>query len=172
MHDCTHDCLGELQDYVYAFRPLEAVTVNISLCESSFDTKLILYEKTINSSDLTLLSCNDDGCDTQSWLQVTHFHYSTFSHFVVESLQGGAQTGHGESEHCMAPASVQSLCSCPASHSTCISVSEPEGDAKHIAAGHAHVTLMADAPPSVRDVVSMHWPEQALKHVRLSCRGR
>ena len=76
VHDQTHDCLGDVQDYVYAFRPLEAVTVNISLCESSFDTKLILYEETTNSSDLTLLSCNDDGCDTQSWLQVTHFHHT------------------------------------------------------------------------------------------------
>ncbi len=71
-----------MQDYVYAFQPLEAVTVNISLCESSFDTKLILFEETDDdSSDLTLLSCNDDGCDTQSWLQVRlttctlHRHY-------------------------------------------------------------------------------------------------
>ena len=59
-----------MQDYVYAFQPLQAVTVNISLCESSFDTKLILFEETDDSSDLTLLSCNDDGCASQSWLQV------------------------------------------------------------------------------------------------------
>lgn len=61
---------NDMQDYVYAFRPLEAVTVNISLCDSSFDTKLILFEEGTNSSEVTLLSCNDDGCNTQSWLQV------------------------------------------------------------------------------------------------------
>ena len=71
-----------MQDYVYAFQPLEAVTVNISLCESSFDTKLILFEETTNSSDLTLLSCNDDGCDTQSWLQVMHTTCTLHRHYT------------------------------------------------------------------------------------------
>ncbi|DBB00425.1 TPA: hypothetical protein ACH3X3_002146 [Trebouxia sp. C0006] len=74
-------------DYVYAFQPLEAVTVNISLCESSFDTKLILFEETTNSSDLTLLSCNDDGCDTQSWLQATLKADVTYF-FVVDGFDG------------------------------------------------------------------------------------
>lgn len=67
---------------MYAFQPLEAVTVNISLCESSFDTKLILFEETTNSRDLTLLSCNDDGCDTQSWLQVMHTTCTLHRHYM------------------------------------------------------------------------------------------
>ena len=60
-----------MQDYVYAFRPLAAVTVNASLCESSFDTKLILFRESSTSDAPTLVSCNDDGCDSQSWLQVS-----------------------------------------------------------------------------------------------------
>ena len=69
-----------MQDYVYAFQPLQAVTVNISLCESSFDTKLILFEEPDDSGDLTLLSCNDDGCDSQSWLQVVHITCTLHEH--------------------------------------------------------------------------------------------
>ncbi len=71
-----------MQDYVYAFQPLQAVTVNISLCESSFDTKLILFEETDDSGDLTLPSCNDDGCDSQSWLQVTHITRTIPRHYM------------------------------------------------------------------------------------------
>ncbi|KAL0022292.1 hypothetical protein WJX79_005985 [Trebouxia sp. C0005] len=74
-------------DYVYAFQPLQAVTVNISLCESSFDTKLILFEETDDSGDLTLLSCNDDGCDSQSWLQATLKADVTYF-FVVDGFDG------------------------------------------------------------------------------------
>lgn len=59
-----------MQDYVYAFRPLTAVTVNASLCESAFDTKLILYKESSSSTSPTLVSCNDDACGSQSWLQV------------------------------------------------------------------------------------------------------
>lgn len=97
-----------MQDYVYAFQPLEAVTVNISLCESSFDTKLILFEDTTNSSDLTLLSCNDDGCDTQSWLQVMHTTCTLHRHYthtkqtlhahythLTHTLDGFRETGCG-----------------------------------------------------------------------------
>lgn len=60
-----------MQDYVYAFRPLAGVTVNASLCESSFDTKLILFKESSTSDAPTLVSCNDDGCGSQSWLQVS-----------------------------------------------------------------------------------------------------
>ncbi|DBB00879.1 TPA: hypothetical protein ACH3X1_000798 [Trebouxia sp. C0004] len=74
-------------DYVYAFQPLQAVTVNISLCESSFDTKLILFEETDDSGDLTLLSCNDDACDSQSWLQATLKADVTYF-FVVDGFDG------------------------------------------------------------------------------------
>lgn len=77
---------NDMQDYVYAFRPLEAVTVNISLCDSSFDTKLILFEEGTNSSELTLLSCNDDGCDTQSWLQVPTMWFAPFPVNPLRSL--------------------------------------------------------------------------------------
>lgn len=56
---------------MYAFRPLTAVTVNASLCESAFDTKLMLYKEGSSSSTApTLVSCNDDACGSQSWLQV------------------------------------------------------------------------------------------------------
>ena len=65
-----------LQDYVYAFRPLQGVTVNASLCNSYFDTKLVLFMESSTGGTPTLVACNDDGCNSQSWLQVTLFHKS------------------------------------------------------------------------------------------------
>lgn len=59
-----------MQDYVYAFHPLAAVTVNASLCDSAFDTKLMLFEESSTGGSPVLLSCNDDACGPQSWLQV------------------------------------------------------------------------------------------------------
>ena len=50
---------------------MTAVTVNASLCDSAFDTKLILYKDSSSSTSPVLVSCNDDACDSQSWLQVT-----------------------------------------------------------------------------------------------------
>lgn len=70
-----------VQDYVYAFRPLTAVTVNASLCGSAFDTKLILYKESSSSTAPALVSCNDDACDSQSWLQVFSGILSSQSRF-------------------------------------------------------------------------------------------
>lgn len=65
--DYTHDydemCpYGGYQapDVVYAFSPATDVTVDISLCESSFDTKMYVYENGVTWG--MPYACNDDWC--------------------------------------------------------------------------------------------------------------
>lgn len=53
---------GQLSpDVVYAFTPAADVEVNLSLCESRYDTKILVYENGDSHSDL--YACNDDWCD-------------------------------------------------------------------------------------------------------------
>ena len=58
-----------MQDYVYAFMPATDATVSISLCNSGYDTKLIVYESTSDGTLLEVL-CDDDYCNLQSWAEV------------------------------------------------------------------------------------------------------
>lgn len=58
-----------LQDYVYAFMPATNATVSISLCNSGYDTKLIVYQSASDGQLLEVL-CNDDYCNLQSWAEV------------------------------------------------------------------------------------------------------
>ena len=62
-----------LQDYVYAFMPATNATVSISLCNSGYDTKLIVYQSTSDGQLLEVL-CSDDYCNLQSWAQVGAAH--------------------------------------------------------------------------------------------------
>jgi len=47
-------------DVVYAYEATESVVVNLSLCESSYDTKILVYENVASSNNL--YACNDDWC--------------------------------------------------------------------------------------------------------------
>ena len=59
-----------MQDVVYAFKPNRDAVVSISLCGSSYDTVLILYSRSSDWAALEEATCNDDYCNTQSYLQV------------------------------------------------------------------------------------------------------
>ena len=61
------DCL---QDVVYAFKPDQDTAVSISLCGSSYDTVLDLYQRSSDWAAIEPVSCNDDFCGPQSYLQV------------------------------------------------------------------------------------------------------
>ena len=47
-------------DEVYAFTPASDMAVNVSLCGSSFDTVLIIYEGNCSGAEM---ACDDDGCE-------------------------------------------------------------------------------------------------------------
>lgn len=56
---CPFD--GQLSpDVVYAYEPTTPVVVNLSLCESGYDTKILVYENQATSSHL--YACIDDWC--------------------------------------------------------------------------------------------------------------
>ena len=59
-----------LQDVVYAFKPDQDTAVSISLCGSSYDTVLDLYQRRNDWASIEPVSCNDDFCGPQSYLQV------------------------------------------------------------------------------------------------------
>lgn len=59
------------QDVVYAFKPASNCAVSVSLCGSAFDTRLALYSRSDDWSDLTEVACNDDYCQDRSYLQVS-----------------------------------------------------------------------------------------------------
>lgn len=58
------------QDVVYAFKPASNCAVSVSLCGSAFDTRLALYSRSDDWSDLTEVACNDDYCQDRSYLEV------------------------------------------------------------------------------------------------------
>lgn len=74
-HTHTFSLLGSqglrfMQDVVYAFKPDQDAVVIISLCGSSYDTTLALYSRSNDWAALAEAGCNDDYCNTQSYLQV------------------------------------------------------------------------------------------------------
>ena len=50
-------------DVVYSFTPGEDMYINISLCDSDYDTKLYVYE----NNQYTVVGCNCDGCGLSIW---------------------------------------------------------------------------------------------------------
>ncbi len=80
---CFEDCtLGYTDDYnemcpfdeqggsdlVYKFQPSFDQTVNIDLCESSYDTKIYIYEGSCgNYNSGEAIYCNDDFCGVNGW---------------------------------------------------------------------------------------------------------
>lgn len=55
---------------MYAFKPAQDAAVSISLCGSSYDTVLALYRRSSDWAALQEVSCNDDFCGSQSYLEV------------------------------------------------------------------------------------------------------
>ena len=57
---------NDAPDVVYVYSPSANVTVDISLCGSSYDTKLWVYDGTCVEANV--IACDDDGCDSPTGL--------------------------------------------------------------------------------------------------------
>jgi len=67
-NDDYDDCWSSgARDVVYAFTPPSDMSVDISLCGSSFDTVLYVYEGSCTGDEL---ACDDDGCTSSDQSQV------------------------------------------------------------------------------------------------------
>lgn len=76
-------------DVVYSFIPPYNMIVNISLCGSSFDTKLYIFANDEN----TEIDCNDDACNRQSELLSVDLTTGNTYYFVVD---GFGDTDYGD----------------------------------------------------------------------------
>jgi hypothetical protein len=66
LHDYDETCPfgGSLSpDVVYSYAPGTALDLDISLCESGYDTKVFVYE----NSEATMVACNDDACGSDGF---------------------------------------------------------------------------------------------------------
>ncbi|NNE09402.1 MAG: hypothetical protein HKN20_12645, partial [Gemmatimonadetes bacterium] len=59
-------------DVVYAFTPASDINVNIELCQSYYDTKLIVFEN--GTTPQQFFACNDDKCEGPNF-PYPHFPY-------------------------------------------------------------------------------------------------
>ena len=81
-------------DVVYSYTPSADVRVDISLCESAFDTKLYVYE---NACPGTVVDCNDDGCtnvagdDFRSFLPAVELLAGQTYYIVVDGYSAADQ---------------------------------------------------------------------------------
>ncbi len=55
---------------MYAFKPATNCAVSVSLCGSAFDTRLALYSRADDWTELAEVACNDDYCQDRSYLEV------------------------------------------------------------------------------------------------------
>lgn len=56
---------GSAPDVVYSYSPATNEGINISLCNSTYDTKLFVYEDACASG--TAIACNDDACGSDGY---------------------------------------------------------------------------------------------------------
>jgi hypothetical protein len=73
-------------DSVYEYTPVSNITVNISLCGSSYDTLLHVYEN--NCSGIEMV-CNDDYCGLGSRLDGVSLTSGNTYYIVVDGASGG-----------------------------------------------------------------------------------
>jgi hypothetical protein len=67
VNDYEGTCGGSgAPDVVYSFTPSVDYFVTMDLCNSSYDTKVYVFESTVNN----VIGCNDDACGLQSRLTV------------------------------------------------------------------------------------------------------
>jgi len=76
-------------DVVYAYEATESVVVNVSLCESAYDTKILVYENVAYTGNL--YACNDDWCTGPdypwpwlAYLRDLTLHAGNTYYFVVD----------------------------------------------------------------------------------------
>ncbi|CAL8471030.1 g10572 [Coccomyxa elongata] len=89
---CSGSAQSSLQtapDVVYAFKPASSCAVSVSLCGSAFDTRLALYSRADDWSDMVEMACNDDYCDNGSYLQAVLSAGSIY-YIVISGYQAAA----------------------------------------------------------------------------------
>jgi hypothetical protein len=59
--ECTGPGGSSAPDVVYSFTPTDSITTSVSLCGSSFNTVLSVWQGCPNSPESQLIACNDDG---------------------------------------------------------------------------------------------------------------
>eukprot|EP00192_Tetraselmis_astigmatica_P001340 CAMPEP_0117696850 /NCGR_PEP_ID=MMETSP0804-20121206/28894_1 /TAXON_ID=1074897 /ORGANISM="Tetraselmis astigmatica, Strain CCMP880" /LENGTH=2321 /DNA_ID=CAMNT_0005511019 /DNA_START=558 /DNA_END=7525 /DNA_ORIENTATION=- len=74
---------GTGNDVVYVYRPPADQVVDISLCESDYDTKVYIFKNTADN----VFGCNDDRCGYQSRLRIKLTAGDTF-YIVVDGYDG------------------------------------------------------------------------------------
>jgi len=81
-------------DVVYAYEPAEDMCVSISLCNSTFDTKLYVYEDVVGNVPIN--GCNDDNFDCvdppvsyTSWIPSVKFLAGHVYYIVVDGYGSG-----------------------------------------------------------------------------------
>jgi len=95
-------------DVVYSFSPGATVSVNISLCGSSYDTELYVFQDTVGN----IIACNDDNCGLQSQLlnlslAAGHVYYIIVDGYYNNS--GAYQFSVQENVPCVVPCPPGSL---------------------------------------------------------------
>ena len=79
-------------DVVYAFAPEEDVLVDISLCHSCYDTKIIIWENTIPGASF---ACNDDWCRSENYDWGPYQSYLPDVFFTAGNTYYIVVTGYG-----------------------------------------------------------------------------
>ncbi len=94
---------GSAPDVVYSYTPAADQAINISLCNSLYDTKLFVYEDACASG--TAMACNDDACGSDTYksaiyglgLTAGHTYYivvdgygTSCGDYVLEITEAGA----------------------------------------------------------------------------------
>jgi|GEM_PF-1599261 len=90
---CPYTLTGAL-DVVYSYDATADICVDVSVCESAYDTKLYVYE---NNCPGTVAGCNDDACsnaagdDFRSALSGVELFAGQTYYFVVDGYEGGEE---------------------------------------------------------------------------------
>lgn len=71
-------------DVVYSFAPGANTVVDVSLCQSMYDTKVYVYE----NDEFTLVACNDDACNFQSQIMGIGMTAGNTYYIVVDGYGG------------------------------------------------------------------------------------
>jgi hypothetical protein len=88
-HDYDHACPYQgsvAKDVVYRYECAADVAVDIGLCESTYDTKVYVFEDTANN----VIACNDDYCSLQSVLTHVPFAAGHAYYIVVDGYDAAA----------------------------------------------------------------------------------
>jgi len=94
LNDYNEDCPytgSTAPDVVYSYAPAVDEFLDISLCNSLYDTKLFVYEDAVG----TLVGCNDDACGTNGWRsQLLGVHvFAGHTYYIIVDGYSGTDFG-------------------------------------------------------------------------------